>query len=468
MNTIWSTNLDAFEGPKYQRLAQALRIAVQDGHLAIGEKLPPVRDLAWRVGITPGTVARAYTILTNEGILDAAVGRGTFVAQPKTNVAVAPIEIDAAPHHADNATGPISLYSPVLPNVGQASLIRALLLDVAEDPPSGLMHYPSRDGHRAAREAAIRWLADTPLGHLDENDLVLSHGGQNGILLVMQSVLSGATPVVYMEELSYPGFRRAAELLRAKVVAVPADEDGMDPDALVRAVKQHGAGVLCTSPEVNNPTLCHTPVDRRRDIVSIAQRYNLQILDDDCYRLSDARAPSYRMLAPERSWYVTSISKLLTPSLRFGIVAAPHGRVSSLRRAAEHGFFGLATPITDLAARLLVHEQTRDMVGQVQKHFAKYVQVAVNLLGAYDLHWRQDVPFLWLRLPTGWRASSFCLAAEARGVSIRPAEQYTCREARAPHAVRIAINAGIGFARFEEAMSILRDTLDNPPDEIGI
>ncbi len=89
-------------------------------------------------------------------------------------------------------------------------------------------------------------------------------------------------------------------------------------------------------------------------------------------------------------------------------------------------------------------------------------------LGRYEIRWREDVPFFWLRLPRGWRASAFCLAAEAEGIKIRPAEDFADRDARAPHAVRIAINAQIPLSRFSEAMVTLRDLLDNPPEQIGV
>ena len=96
------------------------------------------------------------------------------------------------------------------------------------------------------------------------------------------------------------------------------------------------------------------------------------------------------------------------------------------------------------------------------------MQSVVNILGRYDVVWRSDVPFLWLRLPLGWRAGAFCQAAEAVGIQIRSAEEFVCREARAPHAVRIAINAGVSLASFEAATMRLRDLLDNPPEQIGV
>jgi len=82
--------------------------------------------------------------------------------------------------------------------------------------------------------------------------------------------------------------------------------------------------------------------------------------------------------------------------------------------------------------------------------------------------WHKGVPFLWLRLPEGWRASAFCQAAEVERVQIRPAEEFAGRDARALHAVRIAINAQIDLDHFEAAIMRLRELLDNPSERIGV
>ncbi|GFE50148.1 GntR family transcriptional regulator [Roseobacter cerasinus] len=471
MGTIWQPELVSGQGPKYQAVVSSIRRGIDEGALKPDDKLPPVRELAWTLGITPGTVARAYTILTDEGTLKAEVGRGTFVAPPSPmRVSDEPIEIDVIPHAVceDEDRYAVSLFSPHLPCVGQDKVICQLMAQVAKEPPSGVMHYPSRDSARAARRAVLRWLEGTPLGPLGEKDITLCHGGQNGILLILQSVLQGRKPAILIEELAYPGFRRVAEMLRADVVPVAMDEDGLIPEAFEAAVKAHDAQVLCTSPEVHNPTGGFTPVARREQIAKIARRHDVQILEDDCYRMGVNRAPTYRMLAPERGWYVSSIAKTITPSLRFGFAIAPEGKWSILRRTAEHSFFGLATPLCDLSAMLLMHPQIDDLTQETRRAFNTYVQSAVNILGGYDLSWREDVPFLWLRLPMGWRAGAFCQAAEAVGVQIRSAEEFVCRDARAPHAVRMAINAGVSLKSFDAAMLRLRDLLDGPPEQISV
>jgi DNA-binding transcriptional MocR family regulator len=402
-------------------------------------------------------------------MLMAEVGRGTFIA-PKRSYAplFSPIEIDSAIHNEEAQTYQVNLFSPHLPNVGQARLIRQLLSEIAHNPPSGIMHYPSRQTSRAARDAAVKWLRNAPLGPFDRSSLTLTNGGQNAIVLVMQAVLKGRKPTILVEELAYPGFRRAAELLRVNVVPIAMDEDGIIPEALAAACGAYEAQILCTSPEVHNPTGGFTPEHRREEIVKVARKHDLQILEDDCYRMGAAEAPTYRMLAPERGWYVSSISKTVTPALRIGIAVAPEGKGARLRRAAEHSFFGLATPITDLAARLLVHPQLDALTTKARMGTNAYVESAVNILGSYDLTWRKDVPFLWLKLPEGWRAGAFCQAAEAVGVQIRPAEEFACRDARVPHAIRFAINAGVSLESFEAAIGRLRDLLDNPQEQIGV
>lgn len=469
MDTIFSDPLGDVTGPKYAAVVKTIEQAIDDGALKPGDKLPPVRDLAWRLQITPGTVARAYTILTDHGRLEAQVGRGTFVAEVKPATPLfSPLEIDTVRHNAEAADGPVSLFSPHLPSMGQAELIRSLLAEIAQDPPSGLMHYPSVAASEPARRAVLQWLQATALGRVSVEDVVLTHGGQNAVLLILQTLLRGRRPVILVEELSYPGFRRAAEMLRASVVPVAMDEHGIVPEALDAAARAHDAHILCTSPEVHNPTGLMTPLARRREIVAVAKARDLQILDDDCYRVGPAQTVSYRAIAPDRSWYISSPSKSITPALRLGFAIAPEGQGPVLRRAAEQSFFGLAAPMMDLCAALLVHPDLPAITDRIRDAINLYVRSAVNILGGYQVIWRRDVPFLWLELPPGWRAGAFCQAAEARGVQVRPAEEFATREARAPHAVRLAVNAGIGLDRFEAAVTELRDLLDHPQDQIRV
>lgn len=464
MNTIWNPEIDPAIKPKYKGVEHAIRRAIDAGELKVGDKLPPVRELGWQVKMTPGTVARAYTILTQEGLLVAEVGRGTYVAAPLTLLQDDVWSQQTEPPETDA----VSLFSPRMPDVGQVGLIQGAMQQVSKGPASMFLIYPTRSAHLPVRQAVVDWLSEVQLGPLSPEDVVLTHGGQNGIVLVLQTILQGPRPAILVEDLSYAGFRRAADILRADLHGVAMDHKGVIPEALDAMIRRTGAQVFCSSPEVQNPTAIFTPLKRRRALADVCIRHGVQILDDDCYGMGVPKAASYRALAPECSWYISSISKTLTPALRFGYAIAPRGRAQDLRRVAEYAHFGLAQPLTEVVRLVLEDPRSREMATAVRKTLNAHVEVAVNTLGAFDLSWARNVPFVWLQLPPGWRAAAFCRAAEAEGVQIRSADEFALRDGRAPHAVRIAMNGQVALSSFEAAMERLRILLNNPPEQISV
>lgn len=474
-DTTWLPELDPQAGPKYLALALALRRAVGDGTLAAGTRLPPVRDLAWRLKITPGTAARAYTILTQEGLLTAGVGRGTFVAEraaggARPNWPSQPIHDFERAAGAERDAGPVDLRSPQLPEVGQGRAIGAAMAEIAARMGQEDLEYPNLRRDRPLRAAMLGWLSDAQIGPADADDLVLTHGGQNGINIALQCCLAGERPLVAIEALGYAGFRHAVRLNRGDVVPVEIDADGMRADALAEACRRHGMRVACITTEAQNPTTVRMPAARRAEIVAVARAHDLQIIEDDCYMVArEAPAlPALRALAPERVWFVSSLSKSISAGLRFGAVVCPEGRGDTGRLAAQHSFFGLSRPVADLVYHLLESGAAPRLRDAAQAVFARRLEMAVAALGGERLAWRRGLSFLWLRLPRGWRASTFAREAEARGVLVRSADEYALAGGTAPNAVRIALAAGIAEERFAAALATLATLLDRPPDDLPV
>lgn len=465
-DTIWQPDLTGAGKSKYQALAQAIREGIVSGQLVQGERLPPVRELAYRVGITPGTVARAYSLLIDEGRLTAGVGRGTFVAGQVGSAPGAPVMHDPDFGQVEQA----HLLSPKVPECGQADLIRRGMIQLAQTMPADhLLRYPSRETDIAARRAFQTSVGEDGVGHFTLEDVVTAHGGQSAIVMILQTILHGPNPVIAVDELTYGGFRSAALLCRADVVPLAWDEEGPIPDAFEHAIKTKGVQVYFTSSEVCNPTVKPTTPARRKAIAKIAERYGIHILDDDCYRLmkTDRIGPSYRALLPQLGWYVTSPSKTLTAALRIGFAIAPEGWGAALVRTSTYHSFGVSRHVTDLYAYILAQPELSGIVEKVKARVRKDVRAAVNTLGRHKLSWSEDVPFLWLELPEGWRAAAFCTAAETLGILIKPAEAFTLREGRIVHAVRIAINGLIPHEEFAGAMQELNTLLASPPDDFA-
>ena len=134
MSTIWSGLGDFGSGAKYLKLAEGIRQIIANGTLEAHQKLPAVRELAYQINVTPGTVARAYRMLIEDGVLEAGVGRGTFVRDKKKQKPLLPPDI-------------IRLNGPYLPDLGQGELIRDGSRDFAENgSDDGVMAYPHRTG----------------------------------------------------------------------------------------------------------------------------------------------------------------------------------------------------------------------------------------------------------------------------------------------------------------------------------
>jgi DNA-binding transcriptional MocR family regulator len=475
-DTKWTPDLShAGTRSKYEALAHTIREGVLTGQLQPGMQLPPVRDLAYRVGVTPGTVARAYRLLVDDRVLVACVGRGTFVADRPVYIPPGLTE-DIAQNMSPSLladfqmeqVSPGYLVSPRMPDMGQAALMGRVLAEVAAHPAQLLMRYPSRTTDAGARAAFHAVLDQEAVGLATIEDVVLSHGGQNAVVMIMQTVLHGPTPAIIVDELSYNGFRSAAELCRAEVFSVLWDDEGPIVEAFVQLVRQHRVQLYCTAAEVCNPTTRATSPARRAQIAEVARHHGVHVIDDDCYSRTQRLGPSYRALLPDLGWYVTSPSKSLTPSLRIGFAVAPQTYARALVRTATGHSFGVSQLVCHTYASVMAAPELGGIIAAVNNRISQDVACAVKVLDGYNLAWADGAPFVWLALPSPWRAGAFVDAAKTCGVMLKSAEAFVQRDSRMVHAVRIAVNGEITHAHFQSAMIQLRGLLDAPPARIAV
>lgn len=465
-DTIWTPDLSQFPGPKYLGLSRALRDAIRLGELLEGAQLPTVRDLAWAVGVTPGTVSRAYQLATQEGLLAATVGRGTFVASVSPRMGPTQaiyVEREPAPDQSI-----VDMRSPQLPDIGQAGIIRDAMIRVANAVTVDWLDYTTQRSELQLRSAVCDWLSDRDLGAVSADDIALSHGGQNAVSLMLQCCLRGERPVVLTEDLCYPGFLRAARLSRAEVVGVEMDAQGMRPDALEAACRRYGPQIICLTADAQNPTAAQMSLARREEIVKVARKFDVQIIEDDCYSVSDTSIRTIRALAPERTWYVGSFSKSVSAALRFGYIVCPTGVGEAGRLTAQHSYFAIARPVSALCFDLLASGAATEIRNRVRDEFNVRLQAMVKILAPFDLRWQNGLAFAWLNLPSDWRASAFARMAENHHIMVRSADLFTLVHGRAPHAVRLALPGEISLSRFEDGLTTLAKLLRNPPQDASV
>ena len=455
--TTWLPNIAERTGPRYLAVADQLAADISAGRLKAGERLPTHRELAWRLHVTVGTVTRAYAEAERRGLIAGEVGRGTFIRErigdPLT--AAMPSSTPTTDDYVDLSRNLPAVTGPV------ASMIQRHLGDMAQADLVPLLGYVPNFGVAAHREAGAEWIARRGLAANPARVAVVT-GGQNGMMLSI-AALARPGDVVLTEALTFYGMKSIANLLGVRLVGVDLDEDGLMPEALEAACRQHAPKAIYTVPTFQNPTTSLMPPARRQAVAEICRRYNVAIVEDDIYGFLDEGNTPLAALAPELGVFLTSLSKSVAPGLRIGYVHAPEPiltRISAAIRASSY----MTTPITaELATRLIRSGDAAKAASWQKAHAERRQKMASRLLARQEFVGQPSATQVWLKLPEPWRREEFTDAARKRGVGVAPANAFAIGRAPVPHAVRLALVATAEDAAVERAIGTLVDILEEPP-----
>ena len=460
--TTWVPDVAARKGPRYLAIADALAEDAGRGRLRAGTRLPTHRDLAERLGVTVGTVTRAYAEATRRGLVAGEVGRGTFVrvAGPAEAAAPAPAAepglIDLTANRPPEGPG----------DNGAAVLARTLAALARRKDLARLLEYPSEGGAPEHRAAGAEWLQRCRLDVPAERVLV-SSGSQHGMTVVFTALLAPGD-LVLTEDLTYQGMKTLAALLSLRLQGVATDEHGLRPDALDAACRKGGARALYCLPTLQNPTASVMPEGRRREIAAVARAHGLIVVEDDVHgHLLEAPPRPLASLVPELTVYLNGTSKSLAPGLRVGFVVAPETMVTRLSGAIRSTTWMAAPLMAEIAARWIHDGTAESMVKRKRKEAAARQALAARLLGHGQTGPRTAAYHLWLPLPEPWRAEPFAAAARREGVAVTPASVFSAQPGRPrlapPEAVRVCLGAAQDRDQLAAGLTVLARLLGGAP-----
>jgi DNA-binding transcriptional MocR family regulator len=460
--TIQPADLHGRPGPTYRALADAFAEAIEGGRLADGVRLPPQRDLAHRLDVTVGTVGRAYDLLAQRGLTRGEVGRGTYVLARTEPLRVA--------DGGSDIEGLIDLTSNFPARIpAQAKLGDLLPLhEAAAELLADLQRYPDAAGPARHRAEAAVWLGR--LGVVAEPERIVLTNGAEGALTSVLLALARPGDAVLTEALCYSGLRNLASRLGLHLEPVAIDEDGIVPEALMAAARQRGAKLLITSPSLHNPTAVLTPLARREAIVAVARELDLQLVEDDVYGpLVPERPPALASLAPERTLYLTSVSKFVAPGLRLGIAHGPNSLVRPLIAAQRELSLGHAPFSGELFARAQRSGLLDDALDQQRAEMQQRQLMAADLLKGLQLQTQPFALHVWLHLPARWSSAEAELAAARTGVLVTPADRFFIGRGSAPQALRVSLAAAPTRILLRGALERIASVLapDASPSETG-
>ncbi len=472
--TNWMPDIAERSGPKYRAIAEALADDIAAKTVPAGDRLPTHRDLAWRLGVTVGTVSRAYALAQSWGLIAGEVGRGTVVL-PETRMRPIPPGEPAR----DYAHGPLPdrTFFPGLGRAGTIEMSRNFPTDERlgdilarglrriADPATlaQFVGYQPPNGAELHRRAGVDWLQRFGL-EVDAESVMVVNGCQHG-LAVAFSALARPGDTILMEALTWPGAMRLATMLGLRARAVDMDEHGLRPDALEEACRAGRARILYTVPTMQNPTTSVMPEDRRREIAAIARKHAITIVEDDVFGfLATGAPPPIAAIAPDITVYVTSLSKSVAPALRAGYVAAPRKLIPELASVIQTSMLMLPMFGAHLAAELVLSGAAAELADRQRQMATDRQALASRILAGHSIDTHPGASQFWLHLPDQWRTREFVSEAMERGVAVSPGDAFAVEAGESnAHTVRLCLCSEPGRARIEEGLEIIAALLASHP-----
>ncbi|QKW05589.1 PLP-dependent aminotransferase family protein [Streptomyces sp. NA04227] len=459
------------------------RLRVELDRYSPGEKLPSSRALVERHHVSPVTVSRALGQLAAEGLVVTRPGAGAFrAAGPGSAPAPA----------GDTSWQELALSADATADAVPRTVDASGVLATLAAPPAGVVEFnggylhPSLQPERAMANALARagrrpgawgrppvegvgelreWFARGIGGHVTAAEVLVCAGGQNALTTALRALAAPGSPVL-VESPTYPGMLAIARASGLRPVPVPVDTDGVRPELLAEAFRATGARVFVCQPLFQNPTGAVLATERRRRVLALAREAGAFVVEDDYIRrlAHDDCGPLPGPLAAEDTEgvviHVSSLTKVASPSLRIGCLAARGPVLDRLRAIQVVDNFFVPRPLQEATLELVGSpawpRHLQSVASELRKRRQTQAATLARLLPELTV---THVPLggyhLWLRLPDGTDDLALAAAALRRGVALAPGRPYFSAEPPAPH-VRLSYAAVAGETEIVEGVERLR------------
>ena len=463
MNTILMVSKIEFDEaclalPKYKALVLLIEQAIVAGSLSDQQKLPAQRLLADQLGITHGTVTRAYDVLEKKGLVSAKLGAGTYVNLPSSTHKVIGQSDQSA-----QAAKEYDFASSMQPMLGQQMLMKKALSELAQDMDAvtQVMTY-SPQGVAKHKQVFTDWLASKKI-KIETNDIVFTQGAQQGIYTCLQ-ILTKENDYILHEELAYPGFFRAVDASRVKPLSVPITPQGLDLNVLEQYCQQYKPKLLYITPNMQNPTNIQYSPAQLESIVTLSRKYDFYIVEDDVnYCLSESWRLPLQQKAPDRVFYISSLSKYVAGGLRVAYTIVPTLWQQAFNGNIHSQCWMVSTLNFELATRFLtsegfIHNQSL-LEGEM-----RYRQNAFKTMAEKQgLTARSGGLNVWLSLPNHINVNQFNAFLLSRNVKARTADLFCHSSSQAIsislNALRISLGGFNTRNEFEEGIAEFENAL---------
>jgi DNA-binding transcriptional MocR family regulator len=462
------------EGLRYEQVASHIRDQVRRGVLRPGERIPSVRNLSHRLGVSISTVVQGYGLLQDERLIEPRPQSGFYVRAPvRRPPAPAMSRPEAYPVPvtvSEVALQVVQAYrSPGVIQMGTAlprtdfpavSQLHRILARLARRTDPHLRDYDMPPGNDALRLQIARRAVDAGVACSPE-DVVVTSGCQEALVLCLRAVAE-AGDTVAIESPAFFGTLQAIESLGLKALEIPTDPRyGISLDALRLALEQWPLKALLLTPNFSNPLGYCMSDARKGELVALLESAGVPLIEDDVY--ADLNYQGNRPRAA-KSWdhsgqvlLCSSLSKTLDPGLRIGwaIPGRYRDKVMHLKLVSS---MASATLPAYAAAEYLEsggHDRhLRILRKAYRERRDRFLELAHRLLPEGCRITSPEGGFIaWIELPAGTDAMQLYHRAMQSGLSIAPGPLFS---PSGKYRNFIRLNFGqVGYEAMAKGFSIL-------------
>lgn len=419
-----------------------------------GAQLPSTRQLVTEYAASPVTVQKAMRGLAAEGLIESRPGVGSFVRTPRST----------RPQDYGWQTAALSTPRSTLPSVAGAlrtappdaqalhsgypeadllpeRLVRTALVRAARGaaattrPPSAGL-----DELRAWFAAELAAITPAGLGAPPAHDVVIVPGSQSGLTSTFRALVAPGQPLL-IESPTYWGAIVAAHQAGVRLVPVPSDADGPDPDELDRSFRETGARALYVQPNYANPTGAQWSSDRAEAVLEVVRAHGAFLVEDDWahdFGIDTDPRPVATQDAAGHVVYVRSLTKSMSPTIRIGaLIARGPARDRLLAdRSAESMY--VSGVLQQAALEVVTDPGWRSHLRRLRIQLRERRDLLVASLGEHAPQLQvEHVPrgglHLWARLPDGTNTDRLVRDCEAHGVWVASGREWFPAEPSGPY-----------------------------------
>ncbi len=334
--------------------------------------------------------------------------------------------------------------------------------------PKKALQYSTTEGHRPLREFLAETMAKYGIQHTPDNILITT-GSQQALDLLGKVFIDAGTHILTGRP-TYLGAIQAWRAYEAEFITVPLDDQGMQVDLIEDTItKEKPPRFMYVLPNFHNPAGTTFAESRRRQIVQIARRHDLIIVEDDPYgalRYEGEDIIPIAALAPERTIYLGTFSKTLAPGLRVGWIVAPAEIIARLVQAKQGADLHTSTfdqmIANDVAQRGILKVHIKKLRQEYGKRRDTMLDALTELWPTGCCWTRPEGGlFLWARVPETLNTSTLLEKALEKKVAYVPGVNFFPYEDGGFDAMRLNFsNAGLdqiveGIQRIGETLKEL-------------